>query len=63
MISKVYRLYSQGICVAGCASVSFLTLGYLSDDIHKMQKKEIINNYETQIKNIKLDLERSNINK
>jgi hypothetical protein len=55
MFIKLYRIYSQGICVAGCASMSFLTLGYLVDDIHKLEKKKIINDYEKQINKLKLD--------
>jgi hypothetical protein len=55
MINRLFKLYSQGMCVAGCAAMSFLTLGYLADDIHKIEKKKIINDYEKQINKLKLE--------
>lgn len=55
MFNRLFKLYGQGLCVGGCATMSFLTLGYLADDIHKMEKKQIINNYETQINRLKLE--------
>lgn len=52
---KLYNIYGQGLGVGGCATMSFLTLGYLADDIHKIEKKQIIHNYETQINRLKLE--------
>ena len=67
MIVSFYRQFSQGISVAGCAAVSFVTIGYILDDAHKIEKRKIVEDYEKQltvlkdkIKNIKLDKSYSN---
>ena len=44
------RQFSQGILVAGCGIMSFTTLGWIVSDIHKMEKKQIRNEYEKTIK-------------
>ena len=49
MLSKLCKVYSQGLYVAGCASMSILILGYLMDDIHKIEKNKIIKHYENKI--------------
>ena len=55
MFNRLFKIYGQGLYVGGCATMSFITLGYLSNDIHKMEKKQIINNYEIQINKLKLE--------
>jgi hypothetical protein len=67
MIGTFYRQFSQGISVAGCAAISFLTIGYISDDAHKLEKRKIVEDYEKQLtvlkdENKKIKLEKSNSN-
>jgi hypothetical protein len=38
---KLYNIYGQGLGVGGCVTMSFLTLGYLADDIHKIEKNRL----------------------
>lgn len=45
----LYKQFSQGIMVGGCALISFGTLGYMINDSHKIQKKQIQTKYEKQI--------------
>jgi hypothetical protein len=44
------RQCSQGIYVAGCAITSIATLGWMVADIHRMEKKQLQNDYEKTIK-------------
>jgi hypothetical protein len=44
------KQFSQGLYVATAAITSILTLGYMMDDIHKTEIKQLRNNYEEQIK-------------
>jgi hypothetical protein len=46
----VYRQFSQGISVATCAAMSTLTLAYMVNDIHNIEKKQIKSTYEKQIR-------------
>jgi hypothetical protein len=50
MIFGFYRQFSQGISVAICASMSAGVLSYMILDTHKIEKKQIKNEYEKQIK-------------
>jgi hypothetical protein len=45
-----YKQFSQGISVAVCAAMSAATMGYMMCDAHKIEKKQIRNDYEKQIK-------------
>jgi hypothetical protein len=54
MLYRIYNKYNQGLYVGGCAVMSILTLGYLANDTHKIEKKQIINYYEKQINELKL---------
>lgn len=63
MMQALYREFSQGISVAICATMSASTLGYMMLDSHKMEKKQLRNDYEKQIQSlnneiIKLRVER-----
>jgi len=51
------RQFSQGILVAGCGIMSFTTLGWIVSDIHKMEKKQIRNDYEKTIKILNDEIE------
>ncbi len=53
----LYRQFSQGIAVSVCASMSFMTLGYMMNDSHRIEKKQLTNEYENKIKalNDKID--------
>lgn len=55
---SVYKKFSQGISVAICAAMSAGTLGYMMLDSHKMEKKQIINDYEKQIKVLNDEIEK-----
>ena len=44
-----YRQFSQGIAVAACSLMSFSTLGYMLNDIHYLEKKQMKSTYEKQI--------------
>jgi hypothetical protein len=55
-----YRQFSQGISVVGCSVTSFITLGWMMLDVHRLEKKQIrmeydnkISNYEKEIHNLK----------
>jgi hypothetical protein len=54
----LYRQFSQGISVAGCAIMSFVTLGYMVNDIHTNEKKQIKSTYEKQIKVLNEEIEK-----
>jgi hypothetical protein len=54
MLYRLYTKYNQGLYVGGCAFMSIMTLGYLANDIHKMEKKQIIQYYEKQINELKI---------
>jgi hypothetical protein len=45
----LYKQFSQGLYVTACSLVSFSTLGYMINDIHKLEKKQIKSTYEKQI--------------
>ena len=45
----LYRQFSQGIAVSVCASMSFVTLGYMMNDSHRIEKKQLANEYENRI--------------
>jgi hypothetical protein len=49
MIVALYRQFNQGIAVAGCALMSFSTLGYMINDSHQIEKKQIRLMYENKI--------------
>lgn len=46
------KQYSQGLYVTCAALTSFLTVGYMVNDIHKMEKKRLTKEYEEQIKQL-----------
>lgn len=50
MLLNIYKQFGQGISVGGCAVMSILTLSYMANDIHTMEKKQIKSTYEKQIK-------------
>jgi len=54
------KQFSQGLYVAGAAITSFLTLGYMLSDIHKIEIKQLKNNYESEIKKLKQEINRLN---
>jgi hypothetical protein len=45
----LYRKFSQGLSVAVCASMTIMTLGYMCNDAHKVEKRQLQANYENQI--------------
>ncbi len=57
MIISLYRQFSQGITVAGCALISFSTLSYIMCDSYKINKKLIINQYEEKIRQLNIEIE------
>lgn len=66
-MQALYREFSQGISVAICAAMSASTLGYMMLDSHKMEKKQLQNDYEKQIRSlndeiIKLRVEKNSYN-
>lgn len=56
MIVSFYRKFNQGIIVAGCAMTSFVTLGWMMLDVHRLEKKELINKYESKISNYEKEI-------
>lgn len=63
----LYRQFSQGILVAACCSMSCMTLGYMLNDSYKIEKRQIQNGYENQIRILndeikKLKIERKQLN-
>jgi hypothetical protein len=66
----IYKQFSQGILVAGCAITSFVTLNWMMCDVHRIELKQIrcgyesrISNYEKEIHNLKTvlyELEKKN---
>ncbi len=49
------KQFSQGLYVAIAAVSSIITLGYMMDDIHKTEIRQLTNKYEEQIKLNKLN--------
>ena len=52
------KQFSQGICLTGAVLTSFATLGYMVNDIHKMEKKQLRKGYEEQIKQLNNEINR-----
>jgi thiamine transporter ThiT len=50
------KQFSQGISVAICAAMSAGTLGYMMCDVYKMEKKQIVMDYENKISNYEKDI-------
>lgn len=46
----LYKQFRQGLSVAVCASMTMMTLGWMMDDAHRIEKKQIRNDYENQIR-------------
>jgi hypothetical protein len=46
---QVFRKFSQGIIIGGCALTSFITLSYIINDAHRLEKKQIIAKYDAKI--------------
>lgn len=63
MIVSFYRQFSQGISVAGCAAVSFVTIGYILGDAHKIEKRKIAEEYEKQVTVLKDEIKRIKLEK
>lgn len=53
----IYRQFSQGLSVAGCAVMSAVTLGYMMNDCYNMEKRQIKSTYEKQIKVLNEEIE------
>jgi hypothetical protein len=51
-----YKQFSQGIAVAGCAVMSISTLGYMLNDSHQIEKKQLRSKYENQIMNLNQEI-------
>lgn len=49
-MQAIYNKFSQGILVSGCAVMTFATLGFMINDSFEIQKKQMKNMYESQIK-------------
>lgn len=60
----ICKQYSQGIYVGLSALTSFVTLGYIIKDSYNIEKKQIENKYNDQIKklNLEIDTLRSKLN-
>lgn len=52
----IYRQFSQGISVATCAAVSFITLNWMMIDVHRIEKKKIRTEYENRISNYEKEI-------
>jgi hypothetical protein len=50
MFRRVFAKYDQALLVAGCAMISFATIGWMVNDIHLREKRTIHQNYESKIK-------------
>jgi hypothetical protein len=53
MLVRTFAKYEQAIVVAGCSLTSFVTMGWMINDIQMREKKELIMNYEKKIKTLK----------
>lgn len=62
-MQAIYREFSQGISVAICAAMSASTLGYMMLDSHKIEKKQLRNDYEKQILSLNDEIKRLTIEK
>ncbi len=59
----LYTKFSQGISVGLCGAISASTLGYMMFDVFKMEKKQIRNDYEKQIKVLNEEIEKLRLEK
>ena len=57
-IRMFLKQISQGLYVTVGAISSFLTLGYMINDNHKIEVKYLKNNYETEIKKLTDEIEK-----
>jgi hypothetical protein len=62
-MQALYREFSQGISVAICAAMSASTLGYMMLDSHKIEKKQLRNDYEKQILSLNDEIKRLTLGK
>lgn len=63
MIGAVYHRFGQGISVAGCAITTIITLGWMMDDVHKTETKQIRKRYEDQIKVLNYEIHQLKLDK
>jgi hypothetical protein len=49
MFSRIFAKYEQAIVVGGCSLISFVTMGWMIEDIQRQENKRIIINYEKKI--------------
>jgi hypothetical protein len=52
MFSRVFAKYEQAIVVTGCSLTSFVTMGWMINDIQMREKKQLVINYEKKIKTL-----------
>lgn len=55
--------YDQAIIVAGCAMTSFMTIGWMVNDIHLREKDVLRKKYETTIEQLKQEIVELKVNK
>ena len=53
MLARTFVKYEQAIIVAGCSLTSFVTIGWMINDIQQREKQQIIVKYEKKIKTLK----------
>jgi len=52
MLTQIYKKFGQGILVTGCSITSFITLGWLMTDVHRIELNKTRTDYEKQIKEL-----------
>jgi hypothetical protein len=63
MFARVFVKYNQAFIVAGCAMTSFVTLGWMVNDIHLREKAQLKREYENKITILIGELQELKVNK
>jgi hypothetical protein len=57
MFRRVFAKYDQALIVAGCAMTSFVTMGWMVNDIHLREKANLKMEYENKIQGLTQEIQ------
>ena len=62
MFTRVFAKYNQALIVGGCAMTSFVTMGWMVNDIHLREKAQLKSEYENKIEVLTKQIEVLKVN-
>lgn len=63
MFRRVFVKYNQALIVGGCAVTSFVTMGWMVNDIHLREKAQIKKDYENKLEVLTREIQELKANK